>query len=61
MPLRSSEPPPEDAPELRTWNDDGVALTLLESKSFMLFEEGDFLAGAKIAGGNFYQYLPCLP
>ncbi len=42
-------------------NYDGEQLTQIERMSFLLFEEGDYVAGAKISFGNFHQPPPFLP
>ena len=59
--LTGPGPHPANPAWLGTWNYDGKALTLVESKTFLVFEEGDYIAGARIATGNFHQrpdYLP---
>jgi len=48
-------------PWMKSWNYDGAAVALIESKSFMVFEQGEFIGGANLALGNFYEppdYLP---
>jgi hypothetical protein len=59
--LTAPGPRTNNPPRLKTWNIDGQALDLLESKSFLVFEEGEYLAGARVAAGHFYQYPPYFP
>jgi hypothetical protein len=54
-------PHPDNPARLKSWNYDGDVLTQIERMSFMVFEEGPYVAGAKIAFGNFYQDPPFLP
>jgi hypothetical protein len=54
-------PYPDNPARLKSWNYDGDVLTQIERMSFMVFEEGLYVAGAKIAFGNFYQDPPFLP
>ncbi len=59
--LTGPGPHPANPAWLKTLNYDGKELTLVESKSFLVFEEGDYVGGARIALGNLYQrpdYLP---
>jgi hypothetical protein len=48
-------------PWLKTWNYDGDVISLNENKSFMVFGEGLFVAGANVALGNFYEPPDFLP
>ncbi len=54
-------PHPDNPASLKSWNYDGEALTQIERMSFLLFEEGEYVAGARLAFGNFYQSPPFLP
>ncbi len=59
--LTGPGPHPGNPAYLGTYNYDGKELTLVQSKSFLVFEEGDYVGGARIAPGNLYQrpdYLP---
>jgi len=59
--LTAPGPHPDNPAYVKTWNYDGDELTLVPDKSFLVFEEGDYIAGARIALGNLYQapsYLP---
>jgi hypothetical protein len=59
--LTAPGPHPVYQPWMKTWNCDGGVVSLVESKSFLVFEEDQFRAGARLALGNFYQepsYLP---
>jgi hypothetical protein len=51
----------DNPPWLKSWNHDGVGISLAESKSFMVFEEQDFVAGASLALGNFFEPADYLP
>ncbi len=53
--LTAPGPHPENQAYIKTWNYDGDELTLVEGKSFLAFEVGDFVAGANVALGNFYE------
>jgi hypothetical protein len=44
-----------------SWNYDGEALTAIERMCFTMFEEGEYVAGARIAFGNHHQRPPFLP
>jgi len=46
---------------VRGWNFDGEQVAWIERMSFLLFEEGEYVAGAKLAFGNFYQPPPFVP
>jgi len=46
---------------VKTWNYDGVELTLVPEKSFLVFESVDYVAGARVALGNPYQHPDYLP
>jgi hypothetical protein len=59
--LTAPGPNPDYPPWLKTWNYDGDELTLVENRSFMVFEEDEFRSGANLAFGNFYQNPPYLP
>lgn len=59
--LTTPGPLADNPPWLKSWNYDGDAISLAESKSFMVFEEGDFVAGANIALGNFFEPADYLP
>ena len=59
--LTAPGPHPDNPAYLKTWNYDGDELTLVENKSFLVFEEGDYVAGARIALGNPYQHPSYLP
>jgi len=59
--LTAPGPHPDNPAYVKTWNYDGDELTLVPGKSFLVFEEGGYVAGARIALGNLYQapsYLP---
>jgi hypothetical protein len=59
--LTAPGPHPGNPAYVKTWNYDGDELTLVPGKSFLVFEEGDYVAGARIALGHPYQppdYLP---
>jgi len=59
--LTSPGPHQDNFAQLKSWNYDGEVLTQSDRMSFMLFEEGQYVAGARLAFGNFYQYPPFLP
>ena len=59
--LTAPGPHPDNPPWLKTWSYDGSQLTLMESRSFMVFEEEQFVAGAKLACGNFFEPAEYLP
>jgi hypothetical protein len=59
--LTAPGPHPDNTAYLKTWNFDGDELALIEDKSFLVFEEGDYLAGARIAVGNPYQHPGYIP
>jgi len=46
---------------MKVWNHDGETISLNENKSFMLFEEGPYGAGANVAMGNFFEPPDSLP
>ncbi len=54
-------PHPDNPARLKSWNYDGETLTQIERMSFMVFEEGSYMAGARLAFGNFHQSPPFLP
>ncbi len=54
-------PHPDNPASLKSWNYDGDELAQIERMSFLLFEEGEYVAGARLAFGNFYQSPPFLP
>ena len=59
--LTTPGPLVNNPPWLKSWNYDGDAISLAESKSFMVFGEALYVAGANVALGNFYEppdYLP---
>ncbi len=59
--LTAPGPHPDNPAYVKTWNYDGNELALVTGKSFLVFEEGGYLAGARIALGNPYQHLSYLP
>jgi hypothetical protein len=59
--LTAPGPHPDNPARLKSWNYDGDLLTLIDRMSFMVFEEGEYPAGARLAFGNFYQSPPFLP
>jgi len=59
--LTGPGPHPANPAWLGTWNYDGKALSLVESKTFLVFEEGDYVGGARIALGNLRQQPEYLP
>jgi hypothetical protein len=59
--LTTPGPLATNPPWPKSWNHDGVEISLAESKSFMVFEAGVYVAGASIALGRFFEppdYLP---
>jgi len=59
--LTAPGPHPDNPAFVKTWNYDGDELTLVPDKSFLVFEESGYVAGAHIAVGHPYQppeYLP---
>jgi hypothetical protein len=54
-------PHEENPARLMSWNYDGEALTAIERMCFTMFEEGEYVAGARIAFGNHHQRPPFLP
>jgi len=46
--------------QLKSWNYDGDQVTQIDRMSFLVFEEGSFGAGVKLAFGNLYQAPPFL-
>jgi len=59
--LTGPGPHTENQAYVKTWNYDGVELTLVPEKSFLVFESGNYVAGARIALGNPYQHPDYLP
>jgi hypothetical protein len=59
--LTTPGPHSENPARLKSWNYDGEVLAQIDRMSFLLFEEGEYVAGARLASGNFYQYPPFLP
>jgi len=59
--LTAPGPLEENLPWLKSWNYDGEVIGLIESKTFRLFEEGEYVAGANVALGNFYDPPDFLP
>ena len=59
--LTAPGPHPDNPAYLKTWNYDGDELSLVPGKSFLVFEEGGYVAGARIALGNLHQAPSCLP
>ena len=59
--LTTPGPLADNPPWLKCWNHDGVGINFAESKSFMIFEEGVYFAGANVAPGNFYEPADYLP
>jgi hypothetical protein len=62
--LTAPGPMEGNLPRINSWNFDGEAISLIESKSFGLFDEwGDdeYVAGANIALGNFFEPADYLP
>ena len=59
--LTAPGPHPDNPAYVKTWNYDGDELTLVQSKSFLVFGEGDCVAGARIAHGNPYQHPDYIP
>jgi hypothetical protein len=59
--LTGPGPHPDNQAYIKTWNYDGDELTLVAAKSFLVFEEGPYVAGARIALGNPYQQPDYLP
>jgi hypothetical protein len=54
-------PDPSFPARVKTWNYDGNRLTLVERRSFLLFEEGEYGAGGHVALGRLWEapgYLP---
>ena len=54
-------PDPAFPARIKTWNYDGLELSLVESRSFLLFEEGTYGAGGHVALGRLWEepgYLP---
>jgi len=54
-------PHPGNPALLRSWDYDGETLGQIERMSFLLFEEGEYGAGARVSFGNFHQSPPFLP
>jgi hypothetical protein len=59
--LTAPGPHPDNPAYVKTWNYDGDQLTLVQSKSFLVFEEGGYVAGARIAVGHPRQQPSYLP
>jgi len=59
--LTAPGPHPDNPAYIKTWNYDDNVLSLVQGKSFLVFETGEYHAGARIALGRPYQppsYLP---
>jgi len=59
--LTGPGPDPDNLAYLKTWNYDGTELALVPGKSFLVFETGDYVAGARIALGHPYRQPDYLP
>jgi len=59
--LTTPGPLVDNLPLLKSWNYDGDAVSLIESKSFRLFQEAAYVAGANVAIGNLYEPPDFLP